>query len=336
VLDSYNKIDTNIMEKSITIHIVNATGHSTLEIKLPRNLIDSKSDQGDTSFTVLADNTQETQYMQSVNFHETQTHSDSRTLLIDLPFHPYSTDGNWYVKIIGTRMNLENKNPPVMIPQVELDDQYVTIPEGISCMQWNKMADQRLVPYYCTENIVPNEAVECGYSMIYQHVCNPVHKTYNFTNACTFYSGFRSDGTPIIEKYANGDQWISLYNTKDNTVNISDFNMKWYSPGFHENYDSNFSLMLFPHEDCTVAGYFVDPTTATALIQYKYQGNNYVFKTPPLTDLENDTRTWQYDGNKWTFAEQNTVTVPEFPIAIPILLIGIVSAITFYRIKSRK
>ncbi|MDE1840163.1 MAG: hypothetical protein KGH87_09620 [Thaumarchaeota archaeon] len=52
-----NGIDASLMEKSITIHVVNATGHSTLEIKLPRDLIDSKSDQGDTSFTVLADNT---------------------------------------------------------------------------------------------------------------------------------------------------------------------------------------------------------------------------------------------------------------------------------------
>jgi len=45
---------------------------------------------------------------------------------------------------------------------------------------------------------------------------------------------------------------------------------------------------------------------------------------------------WQYDGNAWTFAEQNTVTVPEFPLTVPVMLIGLVASITFYSVKFRK
>lgn len=230
----------------------------------------------------------------------------------------------------------EGVNPPVIISQVELDEPYKTIPQDISCIQWNKMADQNLVPNYCTENVIPKQAVECGYSMTSPHVCNPVHETNNFTNACPFYSGFLPNGTPIVEKYVKGDQWIVVYNTQDKSVNISNFNMKWNSTGFYENYDANFSLSMSPHEQCTLASRFVESTTGDALIQYKYQGNNYVFKTPRLVDNYHDFRTWQYDGNKWTFAEQNTVTVPEFPLAVPVLLVSFVSVIVFYRMRISK
>lgn len=228
------------------------------------------------------------------------------------------------------------KSPPVIITQVELNSPYKPISQGISCVQWNKMADQKLVPYFCTENVVPKEAVECSYSLMSPHVCNPVHETYNFTDICPFHSGFLPDGTPIVEKYAKGDQWVVIYNMQDKPVNISNFNMKWNSTGFYENYEANFSLTLSPHEQCSLESNFVESTSGTALIQYKYQGNNYVFKTPQLTDEYHDLRMWQFDSNAWTFAEQDTLSIPEFPLAIPVLLIGITSLIAFYRMKFRK
>ena len=51
---------------------------------------------------------------------------------------------------------------------------------------------------------------------------------------------------------------------------------------------------------------------------------------------ENKTGTWQFDGNKWVFTEQNTMTVPEFPFAVPVMLIGTISTIVFYRMIFRK
>jgi len=98
-----DEIDTNPLKKSITIHIVNSTSPATLRIMLPRNLIDSKSSGNDTIFTVLAD-TPIMHDMKNANFNETQTSSNARTLLIQLPFYGYSTDGNWDVEIIGTKI----------------------------------------------------------------------------------------------------------------------------------------------------------------------------------------------------------------------------------------
>ncbi|MDE2588557.1 MAG: hypothetical protein KGL95_02670, partial [Patescibacteria group bacterium] len=71
------------------------------------------------------------------------------------------------------------------------------------------------------------------------------------------------------------------------------------------------------------------------VVSYMYNGKNYAAFSPPLTDIENDSRTWQFDGGKWVFAEQNTMPVPEFPFAVPILLIGITSLVGFYKIRFR-
>jgi hypothetical protein len=201
----------------------------------------------------------------------------------------------------------ENKNYPVIITQVELDDAYKTIPPGFSCPQWNEMAGKRLVSYYCTENIIPKEAVQCGYSQMNPIICNPVHITYNFTDTCSFYLGFRPDGTPITTRYDGGNQWIILQNTETIPINILNFNMKWNSTGFYENYETNLSLILYPQEQCRIVSQFLETTEGTALIQYQYQGNHYTFKTPQLADYYHDSRVWKYDGTNWTFKDEPIV-----------------------------
>lgn len=201
----------------------------------------------------------------------------------------------------------ENKNYPVIITQVELDDAYKTIPSGFSCTQWNEMAGKGLVSYYCTENVIPKEAVECGHPLMNPNICNPVNVTYNFTDACSFYSGFRPDGTPITTRYSSGNQWILLQNTETIPINISDFNMKWNATGFYENYETNASLILHPQEQCRIASTFLETTEGTALIQYQYLGNNYTFKTPQLADYYHDSRVWKYDGTNWTFKDEPVV-----------------------------
>lgn len=345
-----NKIDTNLMEKSITIHVVNATGHSTLKIKLPRSLIDSKSDQGDTRFTVLADNTPETQYMQRVNFNETQTYSDSRTLLIDLPFHPYSTDGNWYVKIIGTSMDLENKNPPVIITQVELDSPFVFLPDTQTCFDKPGFS----CTYIFSTDLVSGHKVQCGYFSS-SNTCEPIHLNDHFVNSCTIATGFYANGTAIEDiSHEFGEQWVSLYNRLDKPVTVSHFEIFPY-----ENWQTTYEgpklpyhvanppsispyLVLGPHQSCKYGFYAIDEpmslntknTTLTAV--YQYDGTQYQSQTPHLTDNDNDSKTWQFDGNTWTFADQDTVVVPEFPFASMILLASFVSVIIFYSVKFRK
>ena len=70
-------------------------------------------------------------------------------------------------------------------------------------------------------------------------------------------------------------------------------------------------------------------------ISYNYDNKDYSVSTSSLSDIYNDMRTWQYDGTKWTFAEEKTVIVPEFPFAIPILVTGIASLLLFYKVKFR-
>ncbi|GEM_PF-5227130 len=99
---SLDEIDASLQGKSIVLHVVNATSPSVLRVDLPRTLIDSASDTYDSPFTVLVGNSQETRYMKPANFNETLTNSETRRLVIDLPYNPYMNPGKWYVKIIGT------------------------------------------------------------------------------------------------------------------------------------------------------------------------------------------------------------------------------------------
>jgi hypothetical protein len=99
-----------------------------------------------------------------------------------------------------------------------------------------------------------------------------------------------------------------------------------------------------PHEKCTLVlsnnysqgALEVKPINMTLEVSYYYNGKPYTTATPSLTDTYNDSETWQFDGNKWVFAEQNMIPVPEFPLAIPVMLIGLISTIVFYRMKFRK
>ena len=75
---------------------------------------------------------------------------------------------------------------------------------------------------------------------------------------------------------------------------------------------------MTPHQNCTYGFRAIDEpleletenTTLTAV--YQYNGSQYESQTPALGDSYNDSRTWQFDGAKWVFAQQNTVSIPEF------------------------
>ncbi|MGI0006750.1 MAG: hypothetical protein ACREAR_01995, partial [Nitrosotalea sp.] len=67
-------------------------------------------------------------------------------------------------------------------------------------------------------------------------------------------------------------------------------------------------------------------------ITYDYEDIHHMVATPFLTDSYNDSKTWQYNGTQWIFTD-SVVSVPEFPFAIPVLLIGITSLIVFHRLK---
>jgi hypothetical protein len=148
-----------------------------------------------------------------------------------------------------------------------------------------------------------------------------------------------------LEGFPSAPQWFDVYNTMNKTIQLQYFDVQipstvsTGSSGFGPYYSIP---MLGPHEKCTFTFFPVnmpmdfDPLNRTITVSYDYDGKHYTVTTPPLTDIQNDSRTWQFDGNRWNFAEQNSVPVPEFPFAVPILLSGIFSTIVFYRMKFRK
>ena len=138
-------------------------------------------------------------------------------------------------------------------------------------------------------------------------------------------------------------QWFDVYNTQNKTIQLQYFDVKVPSQvGSYSEDGPYYSVpALGPYEKCTY-GFFpvdepitLDPINKTMSISYDYDGKHYVTSTPSLTDLYNDTRTWQFNGNKWIFAEQNMASIPEFPFEILVLLIGFTSLIVFSKITIR-
>ncbi|MDC8452837.1 MAG: hypothetical protein LV477_07995 [Candidatus Nitrosotalea sp.] len=182
--------------------------------------------------------------------------------------------------------------------------------------------------------------IQCAF---FGGTCQLMHQTERLGNQCN-----------SLQEYPQGTQWIEVYNQMNSTVHLTHFGVtrildeilriQNIPPQYAgEDYIGFTNFTMSPHQTCSygfIAGPIGSalefPLNDTSLaITYDYDGMHHMVATPFLADLYNDTRTWQYDENKWTFAEQNALTVPEFPLAIPILLIGITSLIIFYKIKIR-
>ena len=219
--------------------------------------------------------------------------------------------------------------PPVILSQVEFGSQFKFLPDNLTCTSQPAVNPQ----HSCLTNLVPDRKVECSY--ISGNSCEPLHQYTSGTNQSCYGDSMQ----PI----SSGSQWFDLYNTQNKTVQLQYFGLKLISEKGTQGSEGGGPL-LGPHEKCTLAlssSYYqgaleFKPVNMTIQVSYYYDGKPYTTATPSLTDTYNDSGTWQFDGNKWVFAEQNTVTVPEFPFALLILLVGITSSIIFYRIRIRK
>lgn len=97
------KIVTDIKEKSLRIHLANSN-LAQMTIELPRDLMDSQSNNNDADFAVMAGERQPDKYMQKASFKEINTTAYSRTLRIDIPSDPLTNEqGMWDIKITGTK-----------------------------------------------------------------------------------------------------------------------------------------------------------------------------------------------------------------------------------------
>lgn len=229
----------------------------------------------------------------------------------------------------------EGTDPPVIITQVELDSAFSFLPDNQTCYDKPGFDSS----HTCSTNIIPGHKVQCGY-FIGSKTCEPIHQYTNGTNKNCLGGQDMGNGGAL-----SAPQWFDIYNIQDKPVQIQYFDVKvpsTLSTGITESGPYYSMPEIGPHEKCSFTFFPIDqamsldPTNRTMMISYDYDGKHYAVSTVPLTDSYNDSRTWQFDGNHWTFAEQNTVTVPEFPFAVPILLIGITSIIVFYIIKFGK
>lgn len=219
--------------------------------------------------------------------------------------------------------------PPVILSQVELESQFKFLPDNLTCTSQPAVYPQ----HSCLTNLVPGRKVECSY--ISGNSCEPLHQYTSGTNQSCFGGS--------VPPLSSGTQWFDLYNTQNKTVQLQYFGYKLIS-GDHVQGSEGGGFDIGPHEQCTLAlsnSYSqgtleFKPVNMTIQVSYYYDGKPYTTATPSLTDTYNDSGTWQYDGNTWTFAEQNTVTVPEFPLTVPVMLIGLVASIAFYSVKFRK
>lgn len=218
--------------------------------------------------------------------------------------------------------------PPVILSQVELASQFKFLPDNLTCTSQPNVTQQ----HNCLTNLVPGRKVECSY--ISGNSCEPLHQYTSGTNQSCFGDSMQ----PI----SSGTQWFDLYNTQNKTVQLQYFGSKLIS-GENTQGSKGGGFSIGPHEKCTVVlsnsysqgALEFKPVNMTIEVSYYYDGKPYTTATPSLTDTYSDSGTWQFDGNKWTFAEQNTISIPEFPFATFVLITGITSLIIFYRMKFR-
>jgi hypothetical protein len=267
--------------------------------------------------------------------------NDNGTYHYHLKISDHDMTGTYIVRVWNSYYNVDLQNSfhitstiptnnpagqPIIISQVELDSPFALAPESETCTVPPK-------PGFinnCLTDLVPNHRVQCSY-FIGSNSCEPIHQYTGSTNPSCL------DNTTISQT----PQWFDMYNTQNNTIQIQLFrvqtlqNMK---PWGEENYVP-VQITLNPYQKCTYGfgpvdeSLTLDQTNMGFAASYTFDGKNYTASTIPLTDTQNDTKTWQYDGDKWNFAEQNTIPIPEFPFVQIILVASITSSIIFYRIR---
>lgn len=235
--------------------------------------------------------------------------------------------------IIQSNQNFSNEkqNPPVIVSQIELASPLAFFPDNQTCYEKPGFTSA----YTCSTNVVPGHKVKCAY-FIGSKTCEPLHIRTSGTNQTCLKNSYSADSAP---------QWFDIYNTLDTPVFLQNLTMFAESiHGYPNAREGPFPSVveMEPHEKCTFPWIPIDEPLVMDLsnmsvgITYDNNSTHYNVTTPFLSDAYNDTRTWQFDGNKWTLAEQNTVPVPEFPIAVPVMLAGFASLIVFYRMKIKK
>jgi hypothetical protein len=220
------------------------------------------------------------------------------------------------------------QSEPLIITQVELDSPLAFFPDNQTCGSERGFD----LPHTCLTDLIPGKKVQCAY-FIGSRTCEPIH----------LYTGGTSHACLDLNEIPRAPQWFDMYNTKNKTIQIQLFNVQTLQnkkPWGYESYVP-VPITLGPYEKCTYGfgpvdePLALDQTNISFSVSYAYDGRNYTAITTPMTDLYNDSATWQLVGDKWIFAQQNTLTVPEFQFASVVLLTSIIFVIVYYRAKFR-
>jgi hypothetical protein len=257
---------------------------------------------------------------------------------------PYSNMTSKQISLLQQKyppFDTKYSSNPVIITQVELatplqhgnqsGTDCTTYQNGTSVCQSYASPYGKDSPYY---------GIQCAF---FGGTCQLTHQIENLANQCD-----------LLQEYPQGTQWIEIYNQMNSTVHLTHFGVTRIlddvlhlqnMPPQYAGADSvgymNFTMS--PHQICSygfIAGPIGSalefPINDTSLaVTYDYDGVHHMAATPFLADSYNDSKTWQYNGSQWIFAD-SVVSVPEFQFAIPVLLVGIVSMILLYRIRLEK
>jgi hypothetical protein len=152
----------------------------------------------------------------------------------------------------------------------------------------------------------------------------------------------------------NGTQWIRIYNPTKydiplHSAYINGEGPTYQDPGYieavswHNNSTlrSGHDLIVQIHSSSTLdhmpirkALLTIYPMQVIIFTNNDYKSPWHWDRTPIFADTYHDSRTWQYNGTGWVFTDKR-VAIPEFPLAIPILTISLISLLVFYRMKSK-
>jgi hypothetical protein len=299
----------DLYSKSLMFFIT-TSNNGQLIVNLPRSIIDSRNENSDKPFFVTV---HKIAGISNAIFSEI---NDTYVRTLKINFTKDTSEIEISGNLLAPKYSLskvpsvENENPPVIITQVELGSPLVLLPDNQSC---TSPPDPKLTNN-CLVDRVSGHNVECSY-FLGSSTCEPLHHWTSGTNQSCL-DGFPQSGAP---------QWFDMYNSLDMVVNVQNFtafNKLNYGPyGVMGPFQTNIELK--PHEKCTFPWLPADQALSIGLnnmsmaISYNYDGKHYNASTPSFSDVYNDTRTWQFDGNKWNFAQNETGVGNLLPIGTP-------------------
>lgn len=153
--------------------------------------------------------------------------------------------------------------------------------------------------------------------------------------------------TEVELSSANGTQWIEVYNPTDREislatmyVNSSDGKELQVLGGLGGLSPRHYKLVelqsadnsLWSNINNTITIYPYDPNAKVEGVQVNPSWD----RTPVLTDIHRDSKTWQLNGTKWEFIQETPMrTIPEFPIAQLTIAVSVAGLITIFSVRKK-